>query len=313
VRGLLVLLLVVFATSARADVGVILGEPYGRGSSYNPTGHIAVYLSRVCAATPTTLRRCGAGEAGSVISRYNHLPPVDWVVIPLIPYLYAVEQASDAVDAATPEQVRALRERYRAQHLADFAPAHRVKKEHDWVQLVGAAYDRQIVVFTVRTTPEQDDRLIDALNHAENRTRFNLLFRNCADFARDLINRHYYPSALRSNVISDLGFTTPKQVAKAFVRHAHRHPELDLRAFLVPQVPGNRAHSDRARGVLESVLRLKRYAIPLGLAEPWLPVGIAAAYLTTGRFNPQREVMDTPSPVEIERSAQSAAMDAAAP
>ena len=46
VRGLLVLLLVVFATSARADVGVILGEPYGRGSSYNPTGHIAVYLSR---------------------------------------------------------------------------------------------------------------------------------------------------------------------------------------------------------------------------------------------------------------------------
>ena len=71
-RGFMVLSLVLFATSVWADVGVLLGEPYGRGSGYNPTGHISIYLSRVCPDTPTTLRRCRDGEAGSVISRYNH-------------------------------------------------------------------------------------------------------------------------------------------------------------------------------------------------------------------------------------------------
>ena len=226
-----------------------------------------------------------------------------------LPILYAVEHAVDAVDAATPEQVRALRERYRARHLADFGPANSVRKEHDWVQLVGAAYDRQMTVFTTRTTPEQDDRLIQAFNQSANRARFNLLFRNCADFARDLIHQHYYPNALRNNLIGDLGFTTPKQVAKMFVRFATRHPELALQAFLVPQVPGNRAHSDRARGVLESLLRMKRYSIPLTLVEPWLSVGIAAGYVTTGRFDPQRQPLSVPSPIEIEQRAQAAAVD----
>jgi hypothetical protein len=35
-----------------------------------------------------------------------------------------------------------------------------------WTQLVGAAYDRQIIAFSVKTTPEQDDALI-----AENERR----------------------------------------------------------------------------------------------------------------------------------------------
>lgn len=62
---LLVLLSV--STKSYADVALLLEEPYGRFGSLNPTGHAAVYLARICAASPTILRRCVAGETGVVI------------------------------------------------------------------------------------------------------------------------------------------------------------------------------------------------------------------------------------------------------
>ena len=68
---------------AHADAALLLAAPYGRSGSFNPTGHVGVYLSRVCAETPTRLRRCVEGEAGVVISRYNRVGSLDWVAIPL--------------------------------------------------------------------------------------------------------------------------------------------------------------------------------------------------------------------------------------
>jgi len=35
-------------------------EPFGNFGDMNPTGHAAIYLNRVCAETPTQLRRCEA-------------------------------------------------------------------------------------------------------------------------------------------------------------------------------------------------------------------------------------------------------------
>ena len=58
----------------------------------------------------------------------------------------------------------------------------------DWTQLVGEAYDRTIYTFGIQTTQEQDDELIQTFNSRPNRNRFHLLFRNCADFARQVIN-----------------------------------------------------------------------------------------------------------------------------
>lgn len=55
-----ILSLVLFAGAARLPAGVALlvGEPFGKFGFFNPTGHAAVYLSGVCAETPTTLRQC---------------------------------------------------------------------------------------------------------------------------------------------------------------------------------------------------------------------------------------------------------------
>ena len=65
--------------------------------------------------------------------------------------------------------------------------------------------------------------------------------------------------------------------------------------------------SKPARGILEGLLRTKKYSIPLTIAQPWVPVGLAAGYLTTGRFNAPRHADRTLGPMEMEHQALMAA------
>lgn len=289
---------------ASADAVLLLGESYGRFGAFSPTGHTAVYLTRVCAETPTELRRCEAGETGAVISRYHRVGGRDWVAVPLIPYLYAVEKASDVPEFATAVDVLALRDSYRRARFADLVPdaPSNDPPKGDWVQLVGSAYDRRIIAFSVATTPEQDDELIAELNGRANRKRFNLLLRNCADFAKDIIN-FYHPRAMRSSFLADLGLTTPKQISKSLVKYGSRRPEVQLSAYVVPQIPGSRRESRHPRGVLEGLVKTKKYLVPLAFAHPGLPVGLAAGYLLGGRFDPMRHAIDTLGPDDIEQRA----------
>src|ERR1700760_204027 len=96
--------LVLGVTMARADVALFLEEPYGAFGGMTPTGHAAIYLSRVCADTPVSLRRCRPGEQGVVISRYHRVAGYDWIAIPPIAYLYAVERPDDVPDSVSPQQ-----------------------------------------------------------------------------------------------------------------------------------------------------------------------------------------------------------------
>src|SRR5947207_7012358 len=79
----------------QAQATLLLEEPYSYDGTFAGTGHAAVYLARVCAQTPTTLRRCQPGETGVVVSRYHHLGGRDWIAVPLIPYLYAVKDPAN--------------------------------------------------------------------------------------------------------------------------------------------------------------------------------------------------------------------------
>jgi len=155
----------------------------------------------------------------------------------------------------------------------------------DWIQVVGAAYDRRLIAFSVATTLAQDDLLIARLNSHRNDRQFNLMFRNCADFVQGILNFHH-PGAIRSSLTADLGFTTPKQLAKALVTYGHRRPDARVSGFVVAQIPGSRRQSRPARGVLESVVKTKKYVIPLAVLQPTVPAGLAVAYLLGGRFRP---------------------------
>src|SRR5215472_16678534 len=96
----------------RAQATLLLEEPYSYDGHFAGTGHSAVYLARVCAETPTELRRCRGGETGIVISRYHHVGGRDWIAVPLVPYLYAVKDPGDVPLYADAKLVQFLREEY---------------------------------------------------------------------------------------------------------------------------------------------------------------------------------------------------------
>ena len=158
----------------------------------------------------------------------------------------------------------------------------------NWVQLVGASYDRKIYGFEIETSEQQDDALIAAFNRRQNKSHFNLLFHNCADFASNVLNL-YYPGSVHRNFIADAGIMSPKQVAKSLVSYSRRHPELELTRFVIPQVPGSIHRSEAVDGVIESFLKTKKVSLPLAFLHPVIAGGLVAAYLTEGRFNPKRD------------------------
>jgi hypothetical protein len=298
---LLLALLVASVAPARADVSLLLEEPFGRFGYVNPTGHMAIYLPRVCAQSPVQLRRCELGEAGVVISRYRRVAGYDWLAIPLIPYLYAVDTPGEVPASVTRKSVAVLRDTYRRNHFLDLIPdgADGEMPPGDWTQLVGAAYDRKIYGFEIETSEGQDDQLIQEFNRRPNHAHFNLFIHNCADFSRNLIN-FYFPKAVHRNFLADAGITTPKQVAKSLVTYSRRHPELQFSSFAIPQVPGNLRRSHGVHGVAESIVRSKEYVVPLLVLHPYITGTIAVAYLWRGRFHPARDVAVLDSPFELQ-------------
>src|SRR5258707_9807293 len=111
-----------FGLKAGASATLLIEEPYGALGVFTATGHAAVYLSGVCAQTPMILRRCAPGESGIVLSRYDGVGGYDWIAIPLVPYLYAVERPEDLPLFADAKMVAFLRNRYRQKYLKDIAP-----------------------------------------------------------------------------------------------------------------------------------------------------------------------------------------------
>src|ERR1700685_4297047 len=123
--SLCLLLALASGLSPRAQASsatLLLEEPYGKLGFFTATGHAAVYLSGVCAETPVVLRPCRPGELGAVISRYDGVDGYDWLAIPLIPYLYAVEQPEYIPLFADPKMVLFLRDQYRRKYLEKVAP-----------------------------------------------------------------------------------------------------------------------------------------------------------------------------------------------
>jgi hypothetical protein len=290
---------------------MLLEEPYGHFGNFNPTGHAAVYLARVCADSPTHLRRCAPGEPGVVISRYHYIAGYDWLAIPLVPYLYAVDSLDQVPAVADLKTEHVLRNAWRRQHLQSIVPnvsdipdipdipddadsdgpvpdLSAASPHGEWYMLVGAAYSRKIYGFELDSTPAQDDAFIAAWNDRENREHFNLFFSNCADFARSVLD-FYYPHAVHRNWVADTALTTPKQVAKSILHYGQRHPELHLTTFIVPQVSGSIPRSHHADGIAQAVFMSKKYVVPLALVSPIAVGGLGVAWAVEGRFSPPKE------------------------
>jgi len=287
----LIVLLLVCSAFASASATLLLEEPYGKLGFFTATGHAAVYLSGVCAETPLVLRPCNPGETGVVISRYDGVGHHDWIAIPLIPYLYAVDRPESVPLFADARMTAFLRDTYRRRYLEDIAPDSQDggTPGGNWYELVGSSYDRTIYGFEIATTPEQDAALIRKLNSLPNESHFHLVSRNCADFAKDIIN-FYYPKSLRRSVVADVGMTTPKQMAKRLIKYSSRHPGIQFSRFVIAQVPGSMPRSSTVHGVVESFFKSKKYIVPSAVVSPIFAGCVAAVYVVTGagHFEPAR-------------------------
>jgi len=309
----IVVLTLAFVCQAGASATLLLEEPYGKLGFFTATGHAAVYLSGVCADTPVVLRPCSPGEPGIVLSRYDGVGGYDWVAIPLIPYLYAVERPDDVPLFADAKMVALLRDRYRRKYLEAVAPDAKNGETPggNWYELVGSSYDRTIYGFEIDTTAAQDSALIRKYNSSANRSHFRTVSSNCADFAKDVIN-FYHPKALHRSLVADVGITTPKQMAKRLVKYSEHHPELQLSRIVIPQVPGSMPRSTVVHGVVESFFKSKKYIVPSAVVSPIFAGCVAAVYVGSGsgRFDPARNArvlnaageLDTPMGREDRRA-----------
>ncbi|HVN94141.1 MAG TPA: hypothetical protein VMT38_10615 [Terracidiphilus sp.] len=281
---------------ASAQAALLLEDAAGFSSVLSPSGHVALYFARICADTPTQLRRCGSGELGTVISRYEGVKGRDWLAIPLLPHLYAVDDPSSVPSRVDHKTVAALRQAYHDAHLmvlgGDVPPGGRVMP--GWNQLVGAAYERRIYVFRFETTEQQDDALIARMNDSKNIGHFNFITRNCADFASGILN-FYFPGAFKRRLLPDAGITMPRQTAYQLEQYARRHPELHLQLMQIPQIPGYRRESGRSKSVAGSLV-FSGDVIPLALLDPYVAAGVLADYLIFGRYPLIRQRPEVLSP-----------------
>lgn len=256
------------------------------------SGHSAVYLSRICPASPVKLRLCGPHEQGSVMSNYTTLgedEPFEWNIVPLSVFVYGVADPRNRPLFTSWKIKGALEEHYRDSVLRDYCAGHSCQTSHgaEWREMVSASSERTLYILVVSTTVEQDKALIEKFNGAPNVNHFNGFRRNCADFTKDVINT-YFPHAAHRNAMNDFGMTSPKGVARSFAHYAHGQPESDYHVIHFAQLPGTTKRSTECREGTEQLYHSKKLLPVAYFAWEELPAA-AGSYLLTGRFNPEHE------------------------
>jgi hypothetical protein len=104
-----------------------------------------------------------------------------------------------------------------------------------------------------------------------------------------------FPHAIHRNFVADLGVMTPNQAARSLVKFGKKHPEWQMTAFTIPQVSGSIPGSHCVDGVAESLVKSKKYILPLVVLSPEVAGAVAVSYLTEGRIKlPKNTVIFEP-------------------
>ena len=289
----LLLLLLLSAGQVRADVSLIVQGALGVSGEATGAGHASIYLSNVCAETPVRLRPCQPGEMGVVLAPYPDLGTTggyEWIAIPIFHFLHGVDDPKLVPLYLNGEIRTLLRDSYRRKYLNQLVPdmPDRLMPQGRWQELVGALYNREIYLFTFRTTREQDARVIDLINQRSAKMQFNILYDNCADFARRIIN-WYFPGATHRDPLNDFTMTTPKAIARSMARYGWSHPECQFEVSRFLQYPGPIRRSQQIRNFSEHAFKSVKYLVPQLVFEPVLVPVFAVSYYVFGRFDPWRE------------------------
>ncbi len=284
-----------------ADISLLLHEAKGFSGETTGAGHSAVYLSNVCADPPPfVLRKCKPDEKpGAVIATYPDFgaqSEYDWFAMPLTPYLYGVDREEQIPLYANGEIRLLLRETIRKKYLSNIVPRGEDGQlpRGRWVEIIGTALNRDLYGFTVKTTPEQDEKFIKKYSILEKGSSFNVFYKNCADFTKDIMN-FYYPKSSRRDFINDFTMTTPKAITRSFSNYSAKRPELMLYVTKYSQLDGPIMRSFGNRNFTETAFTSKKYVITQALTMPILLPLFAGTYFTTGYFSIDKAYHKYPS------------------
>ena len=296
--------LAVVPLPARADVGLLLNakpnvHPELVKAEIIGEGHSAVYLSNICPETPVKMRLCRPDEQGSVLQNYEDYKedrPYEWNVVPLSVYLYGVNSMDEKPLFGYPELRTLLQQRYQQTSLREICTTTRCISDPNanWRDAVAAAFVREIYIFEVHTTREQDEAFLREFNARPNVNHYNGFSRNCADFSKMVVDI-YFPHSAHRDVINDFGMTGPKAIARSFTHYAEHHPELQLRVVRIEQVPGTYKRSSDCREGTEQTVRSTKWLIPIAVLEAQAIPALAGSYLLFGHFNPDHAMRDHPT------------------
>jgi hypothetical protein len=291
--------------TARADIGVVLADPTTVGVSvYTHAGHSLVYLSGVCAASPVRARLCEAGEQGSVVTTYPDFREAQayaWNVVPLSLYLQGSQAPGDRLLYGSRYVKEALEARAREGFFQEVcADNHCPQLPHSfWRDLVDASAVRDIFIFAVRTTREQDQAAVEWLNSKANVNHYNGFTNNCAVFTSSLVNL-IFPHSVHRDFPNDLGMMAPKAAARSFTHWARKRPELGFYSLHFAQQPGSLPRSGVAQSGTETAIHMKKYLIPAALIGDHEVAGsFFVAYFLTGRFGVYKEFARDPSSLAV--------------
>jgi len=289
---LILLLTGFFPGYAYADVSLLLHEAIGVSGEFTAGGHAAIYFSNICLDGTTGLRMCQPGEQGVVMAAYPGFganKPYEWLAVPWFTYLYGVGQESEVPLYANGEIRTLLRGIGRRQYFNDIIPAtaNGALPPGRWQEMIGTLLNRDVYMFTLKTSWKEDVALVETYNSRANKRPFNVLYQNCADFVREAINT-YFPKAAHRDMLNDFTITTPKALARSLTRYATKRPERLFYITKYSQYPGPIRRSLDTRNFSEKALTSKKYLVPQIVFKPILLPIFATAYFTTGRFNPER-------------------------
>ncbi len=297
----LFLFLICFSFPVYADVALLLHEAKGFSGETTGAGHSAVYLSDVCADPPPfVLRKCRNGEKrGAVIATYPDFGTENdykWFAMPLNVYLYGVDKENQTPLYANGEIRLLLRETVRQKYLSDVVPkaADGTLPPGRWVEIIGTALNRDLYAFTVKTTPEQDEKFIEKYSLLVKGNDFEVFYKNCADFTKDIMNS-FFPNSTSRDFINDLTMTTPKGITRSFSKFAKKRPELLFHVTKYSQLNGTIMRSFGNRNFTETAFTSKKYVITQALTMPILLPFFAGTYFVTGYFSIDRTYRNNPS------------------
>ena len=174
-----------------------------------------------------------------MISRYHRVSGYDWIAIPLLPYLYAVDRPDQVPLTVTPEDVAALRDAYRRTNLENVAPDATGGRTPAGIGSNWSARHTTGLSMPLGSRPRRSRTTSSFGDSTPAPTRATSIF--CFTIARTSSRQaidFYYPHAVHRSLIADVGIMTPKQAAKSLVSYSKRHRDLQFSSFVIPQVPG---------------------------------------------------------------------------